>query len=200
MVHDYNGDGISYQNCRDVFVKQCECIENEGLGFHPGSGTTHTEITGCKAVGNGGDGIYLCWRVTKSLVENCVSVHNRACGLSIGHKDTHNIIRNNEFSNNQMHGIFFRNESFPMGADFNLVENNVVKDNGKADSDYGFCNIRLRGGTNNVRFANNKLIFKNAPADETVGICMEENTFDIFLEGNEFVNCKKDTHSHWKLG
>ncbi len=195
IVHDYNGDGISYQKCRDIYVRDCQCIENEGLGIHPGSGTTHTEIIGCRTVGNGGDGIYLCWRVTRSLVENCVSVRNKGSGLSIGHKDTHNIIRNNEFSENLLHGIFFRNEPYPMGADFNVVENNIVKNNGQAGSPYGLCNIRIRGGTNNVRLANNKIIFENVPVDHTVGICMEEDTFEIFLEGNEFVNCKKEVHT-----
>jgi len=199
VVHDYNGDGISYQNCRDIFVRYCECFENEGLGFHPGSGTTNTEITNCKATGNGRDGIFLCWRVTKSLVENCISVSNKASGLSIGHKDTHNIIRNNEFSNNLFHGIFFRNEPYPMGADFNLVENNLVKNNGSDGSPYGLCNIRLMGGTNNVRLVNNRIIFENVPADKTVGICLEENTFDIFFEGNEFMNCKKEIYSRCTL-
>lgn len=82
-----------------------------------------------------------------------------------------------------------------MGADFNLVENNLVNNNGNNGSPYGLCNIRLMGGTNNVRLVNNEIIFENVPEDKTVGICLEENTFDIFLEGNEFTNCKKEIHS-----
>jgi parallel beta-helix repeat protein len=201
-VRDYNGDGISYQGCMDVVIRSCECINNSGKGIHPGSGTERTTITGCKALNNSMDGIFLCWRVRHSVVEYCISAGNKMSGLSIGHKDTNNIIRNNEFSENDYYGIFFRNEPDPMGANFNIVENNLIEDNGKpgiADT-MGYVGIRVRGGTNNVRFINNRIVFVKAPPHLTIGICMEEHTFDNYLEGNQFVNCRKEFHNHWLAG
>lgn len=196
IIHDYNGDGISYQCCHNINIIDCHCINNEAKGIHPGSGTEVGLISNCKIVGNGNDGIFLCWRVKYFTVENCISSNNKMSGLSIGHKDTHNIIRNNLFIKNAYYGIFFRNEPANMSADFNLVEGNTIKDNGwpEFSSNFGYAAIRIRGYTNNVKFINNKIIFENVIKNNTIGICCENNTYDNIFEGNEFIGCYKDFH------
>ncbi len=197
-VRNYNGDGISYQNCRNIMVINCECSDNEGLGFHPGSGTSFTVLSGCKALRNKKDGFFFCWRVTDSIVENCIAAENHMSGLSIGHKDTHNIIRNSEFSNNVYYGLFFRNEPDPMGANFNVVENCIIKNNGRPGTAYGFAGIRMRGSTNNVRLINNKIIYENFYEDaKPIGVVMESEVHDIYMAGNEFKGCARETHDKW---
>jgi parallel beta-helix repeat protein len=196
-VHSYNGDGISYQGGSDITVSNCEIHHNDGKGIHPGSGTKRTLIEKCQVSHNGMDGIFLCWRVQNSIVEYCHSRHNGMSGLSIGHKDIHNVIRHNVFANNHYYGIFFRNEPDPMAANDNVVAYNQIIDNGSEEM--GYVGIRIRGFTRDVQFSNNQISFQNAPADQTVGICMEEHTSDIQLENNEFVGCHKQTHNHWLI-
>lgn len=196
-VRDYNGDGISYQHSSAIRVVDCESVRNGGKGIHPGSGTRNTEILNSSFNDNGMDGIFLCWRVQDSIVENCTAVRNRMSGLSIGHKDIRNLIRSNRLSENNMYGIFFRNESEPMAANYNRVEHNLIEDNGSEQA--GYVGIRIRGGTHDVDLLANRISFSSAPPEQTIGICMEEHTNEIRLKDNEFVNCALETHSHWLI-
>jgi parallel beta-helix repeat protein len=197
-VRNYNGDGISYQHCSDISISGCECVRNGGKGIHPGSGTKRTHIKDSRFVDNGMDGIFLCWRVQDSIVEHCVAIGNQMSGLSIGHKDTHNLIRFNRLSDNRFYGIFFRNESDPMAANYNRIESNVLEDNGSETM--GYVGIRMRGHTHDVDLIANQISFSKAvPLDRTIGICLEEHTRDIRMEDNEFSNCVKTTHSHWHM-
>jgi parallel beta-helix repeat protein len=193
LVHSYNGDGISYQGSSDIVVSKCEILNNNGKGIHPGSGAKRTHIDKCHVAYNSLDGIFICWRVQHSVIEHCTSDHNGMSGLSIGHKDTHNVIRHNQFVNNKYYGIFFRNEPDPMGANDNLVEHNQIKDNGS--DEMGYVGIRIRGFTRDLKIRHNLISFVDAPADQTIGVCMEEHTSDIQLENNEFIGCRKQTHS-----
>src|SRR5690606_15855100 len=143
------------------------------------------------------DGIFLCWRVTDSVVEHCDSSGNGMSGLSIGHKDTHNVIRCNRFNDNAYYGVFFRNEPDPMGANYNVVEKNIIKDNGSEQM--GYVGIRLRGGTKEVDLIENVITFERAPLNQTIGVCAEEHTRDIRLQGNTFVGCAKETHTSWLI-
>lgn len=194
-VREYNGDGISYQHCSSIRVLHCESVRNGGKGIHPGSGTKNTEILNSSFNENGMDGIFLCWRVQDSIVEKCTALRNRMSGLSIGHKDIRNLIRSNRLSENNMYGIFFRNEPEPMAANFNRVELNLIEDNGSEQA--GYVGIRIRGGTHDVDLVANRISFSSAPQRHTIGICMEEHTGELRLRDNEFVNCALETHSHW---
>ncbi|MDF2671390.1 MAG: nitrous oxide reductase family maturation protein [Paenibacillus sp.] len=197
-VSHYNGDGISYQHCSDITVQHCVSSNNGGKGIHPGSGTLRTTIRHCEFENNDSDGIFFCWRVQHSLVEFCKSADNKMSGFSIGHKDTHNMIRHNRFSSNRFYGVFFRNELEPMAANYNRVEHNVIENNGSIEM--GFVGIRIRGFTHDVTLGSNRIVFSDdSPLDQTIGVCAEENTSSIHLEHNEFLNCARQTHSHWHL-
>jgi parallel beta-helix repeat protein len=195
VVRNYNGDGISYQHCSSIRVASCECVRNGGKGIHPGSGTVGTQIVHSVFNENEMDGIFLCWRVQDSVVEHNEAVGNGASGLSIGHKDIRNTIRYNRFADNRFYGIFFRNEGDPMAANYNRVEGNTIEDNGSEGM--GYVGIRIRGHTHHVEIAGNRIAFSKAPANRTIGICMEEHTRDIHLEDNVFVGCALPTHHHW---
>ena len=195
IVKMYNGDGISYQTCKNVIVKNTICSDNAGLGLHPGSGTTGTHISGCTAINNGGDGIFVCWRVTQGIIENCLMENNERNGLSIGHKDTHNIIRDNRIVRNKRNGILFRREIEPMGANYNLVENNDIIDNGsdeyaKDSNGPGYIGIRIYGCTHDVKFINNRISYETA--GDTVGILVEQGAYDNIFEENAYTGCTRD--------
>jgi parallel beta-helix repeat protein len=183
-VRNYHGDGISFQQSNDVLVQHCVCEDNEGLGFHPGSGSQRPVVRECAARRNGEDGLFLCWRVKHGLFEKNILENNGRYGISIGHKDTDNLLRENQVRENHQDGVFFRNESEGMAGHRNRLENNVIENNGTKDTAAG---IRIRGETRDLVFRNN-IIRDTRPADarkQTVGIHIEEPAGKVVLEGNE---------------
>ena len=109
-MHDYSGDGISFQQSNDVLLNECVSENNAGLGLHPGSGSQRATIRKCVARNNGADGLFLCWRVRHGLFEDNLLEGNGRYGISIGHKDTDNLLRNNQVRGNAEDGIHFRDE------------------------------------------------------------------------------------------
>jgi parallel beta-helix repeat protein len=179
-VRNYNGDGISFQQSNDVTVTNCLSEDNASLGLHPGSGSQRPRIRNCVARSNGTDGLFLCWRVRHGLFEHNVLERNGQFGISIGHKDSDNLLRTNVVRQNQKFGIFFRNETLPMAAHRNRLEENVIEDNGDA----GIC---IQGQTNDLVFANN-VIRDTRPQDEqtqTTGIRIGTQVGQVTLEGNK---------------
>jgi len=184
LVRNYNGDGISFQQSNDVSVVDCICEDNASLGIHPGSGSQRPLVRKCIARRNGTDGLFLCWRVRHGLFEDNVLEGNGRFGISIGHKDSDNLLRRNLVRLNHRDGIFFRNESLPMAAHRNRIEENIIENNGTGEKAAG---IRIRGQTNELVFKNNIIrdTRTNGSQTQTVGIRIEEKVGKIILEGNK---------------
>ncbi|MGQ9610336.1 MAG: right-handed parallel beta-helix repeat-containing protein, partial [bacterium] len=153
-IHDYNGDGISFQQSNDILVENCESYDNAYLGFHPGSGSLRPVMKNNRAYNNGSDGLFLCWRVRFGLFEGNELKNNGQFGISIGHKDSDNIFRKNIITGNKSHGIFFRNEPEYTGGHRNLIENNVIQDNGVGGEG---CGIYIHGETHDINIINNMI-------------------------------------------
>lgn len=183
-VRNYNGDGISFQQCNDVSVISCISEANAGLGLHPGSGSQRPVVRQCVARNNGEDGLFLCWRVKHGLFEENILEGNRRFGISIGHKDTDNLLRKNQVRGNHENGILFRNETEGMAGHRNRVEDNLIENNGITKEAAG---IRVRGETHDLVFKNN-IIRDTRPGGEgkqTIGIQLEEKVGAVTLEGNQ---------------
>jgi hypothetical protein len=183
-VHDFHGDGISFQQSNDVSVVNCISQDNTHLGFHPGSGSQRATVRKCVARHNGSDGLFLCWRVRHGRFEDNLLEGNGQFGISIGHKDSDNLIQGNRVCRNGRDGIFFRNESFGMAAHRNEVRDNIIEDNGTKGPAAG---IRVRGETNDLIFQNNTIRDTRQPADQTqtVGVLIERSVGPIALENNQ---------------
>jgi len=182
-VRGYNGDGISFQQSNDVIVRSCICLGNASLGIHPGSGSQRPIVSNCIARNNGTDGLFLCWRVRHGLFEYNTLEGNGRYGISIGHKDSDNGFYHNEILENHGDGIFFRNETLPMAAHRNVLEENIIRNNGRDEEVAG---IRIRGETNDLVFKDN-VISDTRPLDEqkqTVGIQIEPKVGRITLINN----------------
>lgn len=184
LVRNYNGDGISFQQSNDVTVLDCICEDNASLGIHPGSGSQRPLVRKCVARRNGTDGLFLCWRVRHGLFEDNVLESNGRFGISIGHKDSDNLLRRNIVRMNHQDGIFFRNESLPMAAHRNRIEENIIENNGKGGEAAG---IRIRGYTNDLVFRDNTIrdTRPKGSQTQTVGIRIEEKVGKITLEDNK---------------
>jgi len=151
-ARDYNGDGISFQQSDDVLVEDCTCSGNANLGLHPGSGSQRPTVRNNESRDNGEVGLYLCWRVRNGTFENNRLLGNGETGISIGHKDTDNVFRNNMVVGNGTYGILFREEAEPMGGHRNLIQHNVIQNNGGRDVGYG---IYIGGETHDIDIIDN---------------------------------------------
>jgi parallel beta-helix repeat protein len=183
-VRNYNGDGISFQQCNDVTVTDCMSEANSGLGLHPGSGSQRPTVRGCLARNNKEDGLYLCWRVKYGVFEDNILENNGRFGISIGHKDTDNLLRKNQVRGNQQAGIYFRNESEGMAGHRNRIEENTIENNGATKPAPA---IEVRGETHDLVFKNN-IIRDTRPSAEQkqlVGIQLEEKVGNVTLDGNQ---------------
>jgi hypothetical protein len=182
-IRNYNGDGISFQQCNDVTVLECVSEQNRGLGLHPGSGSQRPVVRGCVARNNGQDGLYLCWRVKQGLFEENVFEGNKRFGISIGHKDTDNLLRKNQVRANHQDGVFFRNESEGMAGHRNRLEDNLIENNGVSAEAAG---IRVRGETRDLVFKDNTIrdTRDGSERKQKVGIRLEEKVGAVTLNGN----------------
>jgi hypothetical protein len=184
MVRNYNGDGISFQQCNDVTVTDCVSEGNAGLGLHPGSGSQRPTVRACVARNNGEDGLFLCWRVKYGIFEDNLLEGNGRFGISIGHKDTDNLLRKNQVRGNQQAGIHFRNESEGMAGSRNRIEENIIENNGTTKPAPA---IQVRGETRDLIFKNNVIRDTRAAGEQKqlVGIQLEEKVGSVVLEGNQ---------------
>ena len=182
-VRNYNGDGISFQQSNDVTVLGCVSQGNASLGIHPGSGSQRPSVRNCIARNNGTDGLFLCWRVRHGLFKDNILEGNGRYGISIGHKDSDNLIHGNQIRLNHQDGIFFRNETLPMAAHRNRLEENIIENNGEGEEVAG---IRIRGQTNDLVLKNNIIrdTREGEAQKQTVGIRIEEQVGRITLSGN----------------
>ena len=152
-ARNYNGDGVSWQICHDVFVENCTSEGNAGLGLHPGSGSQRPIIRNNRIVGND-IGLFFCWGVRYGIAEGNHIEGNRV-GISIGHHDTDNLVTGNEIRGNRDVGVLFRPER---GKDFaghrNRIEKNRLVDNGP---EQGFA-VDIQGGTEAIVVADNEIV------------------------------------------
>lgn len=181
-VKNYNGDGISFQQCTNTLVEHCSCINNTGCGFHPGSGSVGFVFRGSKSLSNGKDGVYYCLRVSYSLCEDCIIEGNGQDGLSIGHRDTDAIIRNNRIASNGRHGIFVRNDLYHQSGHRTLVENNAFHDNNRTVGD---SDIYLTSGVADMHIIHNSFQSAGHAEGEKTAIIVNAPPERIVVWGND---------------
>jgi hypothetical protein len=130
-VTNYRGDGISFQQCTDISIRDCHVHHNTGGGLHPGSGSVRYVMRGNRLEHNGGCGIFYCLRTTHSLCEDNVIEHNGNVGISVGERDTDHIIRGNTIRAHGGAGIEIRKPLAQSGdrlwIERNRIENNCQK-------------------------------------------------------------------------
>lgn len=133
-ITDFNGEGISYQQCCDIRVTNSVISGNKGNGLHPGSGTIGMLIEGCDISDNTNCGIFYCLRIHYNICRNNKIRNNGREGINIGHRDDYIDIDHNEITGNGREGIFFRMDNYPgMSGKYTSVHHNNIYDNAKKD-------------------------------------------------------------------
>ncbi|MHC4713328.1 MAG: right-handed parallel beta-helix repeat-containing protein [Planctomycetota bacterium] len=154
-VHNFNGDGISFQTTRDFVLERVSASHCAGNGVHPGTGSARVLMKDCCFTHNDQDGYYQCWRVQEGRFENVVCERNGRVGLNIGHKDTDNVFAGCVFRENVRAGVLFRTENANNGGHRNTFEGCLIENNGAAgietegyvhDAAFADCTIRETRG------------------------------------------------------
>lgn len=146
------GDGIGVQGGRDNRVESCFIQRCRGHGMHPGTSLKGAVFTGNVSRDNGGDGLYFCCLVVDIVVTNNLLLGNRGSGVGgLG----------------QGCG----------GCDqFNVVANNVCRDNGR----WGIESVQ---GKNNVITGNSCFDNSRQAAGRFSGIIVSDSTHTV-VSGN----------------
>jgi hypothetical protein len=183
-VHDYNGDGFSFQICDDLVLEACVAENNATLGFHLGSGSQRSVVRNCTSRGNS-QGIYFCWGVNDALIENTTCAENSDYGISLGHRDSDNRIMNCTIERNGKAGIFFYSqESVFFGAHRNAIIDCQIRDNGPEDPGVGIAvdepnqNVTIKGNT----FEDTGL------GRQRTALFVHPNAVNVEIADNKFVN------------
>jgi hypothetical protein len=153
-VRGYNGDGISFQQCRRLQVEDCRICENAGGGIHPGSGSVGAVMRNLEIRDNGGDGVFYCLRVSWSLCEKCVVRDNSGVGISLGGRDTDHLIQANTITGNGKCGVHFRPGVAYMGANRNVLRANTIGPNRRRE---GQSEIVIEDFTQDVELLGNQI-------------------------------------------
>ena len=175
-----HGDGISFQICHDVVVRNCYSHDNADLGVHPGSGSQRPVLIGNRLERNS-QGLFWCWGVKFGLAEDNLIEGNRLYGVSIGHNDTDNVMRNNVIRNSGQFGVLFRHED--RGLDFwpnrNVLEGNTIENSGGDDG----VAIEVLGKVRDLRFTGNRITETRNPA-RRVGIRISPEAGSVQMSDN----------------
>lgn len=177
-VRHYAGDGISFQQCVDTFVRGCEVHAQTGSGLHPGSGSVRYIMEGNNVHHNGTFGIFYCLRTSHSICENNIFHANGLDGISVGERDTHHWIRHNTATDNGGAGLNLR-EAVANSADQVRFENNILRNNCRGPQNEA-AEIIVGAGIREALILNNSIENRTCSA-----IWIAESAQDICFHGNE---------------
>ena len=200
-VRNCIGDGLIFsQQSTHGHVEHSEFSHCSKFGVHPGSHSAHCCVEYSDIHHNGADGLYICWGITNSRFEHNRIHHNGMRlfrhGISIGHKDCHNVIASNHVYENAKHGIHMRMKTFANAPHDNLIEENIIENNGCAREDiperfkalpqeeltaYG---LSVFGPTQRVQIRKN--IFKENRGLGASAIYLGPEVRDVTCSENEF--------------
>lgn len=130
-VREWIADGIGVQSGRDNRVESCLVERCRFHGFHPGTSLRGAIFSGNIARENGGDGLYFCCIVTGITVNGNLFHGNKRSGIGglgfgCGSSDSFNVVTNNVCRDNGHWGIEVT------GGRNNLVSANVCIDNSRS--------------------------------------------------------------------
>ena len=177
VVHDWNGDGVSWQISEHVTVRNNEVYGCTNLGMHPGTGSSGSLIEGNDSHHNDGDGLFVCWRVQNGIVKNNRLHHNKKCGINTGHKDSDMLYLGNQIYDNGTAGIRLREQDALNAPHRSVFRENVIENNGE----YG---ILIESPAEDVIIENNT-IRDTGKGIQKIGIYVTQDGYSPLLKDNK---------------
>jgi hypothetical protein len=177
---DYDGEGLSFQMCRDVVIRDCRFDGNSGNGLHPGAGSTNVLFESCGGRDNAKSGFFFCVRANHITVRDCDFEHNDS-GMSIGTRDCHNLIEDCRIRNNRRVGLLVRPSPRPVEVHSCHVCRCHISANGGAQVD-------ITSDAHDLLFAGNRIDGEG----KGIGIRVAGTATSIGLVDNRISQCEQD--------
>ena len=182
---DYFGEGLSFQMCRRVVVRDCRFDGNTGNGLHPGAGSTAALFEDCGAAGNRRSGFFFCVRATRITVRGCAFEGN-GNGVSIGTRDCNNRVVGCLVEGNEGPGVLVRPGPEPVEVHSCEVRGCRIQGNNAAE----------KGPQVSVPAAAHDLVFeRNEIGGGGAGIAVEEGARRIWQAENTFDAASADVEA-----
>lgn len=181
---DYRGEGIGFQMCRDVIIRECRVSGNAGNGLHPGAGSTNCLLEANTSTGNGKSGFFFCVRATRITVRGC-RFEGNGDGVSIGSRDCHNLIESCALVGNRGAGLIVREAPAPVEVHSCEVAGCEIAANGIAAGD---PQVSIPAGAHDLILRANRI----AGAGRTAGIVAAPGARNLYLRDNQFAGCSED--------
>ncbi len=175
----YHGEGLGFQMCRDIRVRDCAFCGNAGNGLHPGAGSTGALFEGCTADGNDGAGFFFCVRATRISVRGCRFRGNAGPGVSIGTRDCHNLVERCDIAGNGGPGVLCRRSPRPVEVHSCRVEGNRLSGNARRT---GRAEIEILDDSHDLIVRGNTL--RGDAAAARAALAVEGAVRGVHLEGN----------------
>ncbi len=182
--HSFRGEGLGFQMCSRLTIRDCACCGNEGNGFHPGAGSTAVLFDRCTGEGNGAAGFFFCVRATRITVRECRFTGNTACGVSIGTRDNHNLIERCRIEENRGPGVLFRATERPVETQTVRVTGCRITGNAHES---GLGQIEIQGDARDLLLDHNRI--NGSPGREAAGISVAPTAEHVWVAGNSVHDC-----------
>ena len=186
---DYYGEGLSFQMCRDVRIRQCRFDDNTGNGLHPGAGSTNALFEECSGSGNDKSGFFFCVRANHITVRNCVFTRN-GNGISIGTRDCHNHIESCSVEDNSGPGVLVRNSPAPTEVHSCLVSDCRIAGNA---IETGRGQVEIVSDAHDLVFAGNQV--GGSTQVRKPGFFIESSVRRVFMKDNRIAECGPDVEA-----
>lgn len=181
---DFAGEGLGYQMCSHVDVRDCRFVGNAGNGYHPGAGSTATSFENCVAERNDAAGFFFCVRANHITVRDCAFRDNRGPGVSVGTRDSHNLIERCAITDNDGPGVLFRETRRPVAMHSCRVEGCTISDNAQTR---GAGQISVLGDAHNLALVDN--VIEGSSDREMSGIYIAPTATGVWQRGNRIAGC-----------
>lgn len=183
---DFNGEGISFQLCSRLTIRDCSFSHNTGNGLHPGAGSTDIRFELCRSEGNSAFGLFFCVRANHITTRGCTFADNKEAGVSIGTRDCFNLIEDCDIMNNGGPGISVRPDPKPVEVHSCTVRRCRISQNTRT---WGRAQIEIAGDAHDIVIERSTL----DGGGRTVGVLTTDRSASVFLDQNVMTNCLVET-------
>lgn len=181
---DYHGEGLSFQMCRDLVIRDSSFASNSGNGLHPGAGSTNVLFERCTGRDNERAGFFFCVRANHITVRDCRFERN-AVGVSIGTRDCHNLIEGCTVEGNRGPGVLVREVPPSTEVHSCLIRNCTLASNSKES---GTGQLDVVSPAYDLVLEGNEFEGDN----RTAGVSLAPAAHRIFVTRNRFADCTSE--------
>ncbi len=180
----FAGEGLGFQMCARVHIRDCRFSANAGNGFHPGAGSTAATFDRCVAEDNDAAGFFFCVRANHITVRESTFANNAGPGISVGTRDSHNLVEECRIEGNGGPGILFRETRRPVAMESCTIRRCHIASNAH---DHGKGQVAVLGDGHDLAFEENTII--GDARREHTGLFIAPTVSRVWLAKNQVRAC-----------